>query len=260
MPLGHEVLGSGPTRVIVLNDWMSDTSTWEPTRAYLDQQRATWVFADLRGYGRSREQRGEYHLVEAAGDVIDLASTLGWERFSIVGHSMSTLVALHLCQQYADRISRGVLVTPPPPTAPGAESGILEMLTAVAEGDDGLRLQAVRPTWGDRLSEGWIRFKIARWRESSDPDAVARYVPMFARDGLPDTTTEIAIPLLAVTGEKDPPHMRRAEVARALAPFCPRLEVFPILESGHYPMQETPPLLVSIVERFLVDDPGPSSM
>src|ERR1700721_1159004 len=53
-PLGHELVGSGSSHVIVLNDWLCDTSTWDGARPYLDSARFTFAFADVRGYGRSR--------------------------------------------------------------------------------------------------------------------------------------------------------------------------------------------------------------
>ena len=68
--LGYEVLGSGSIHVIVLNDWMCDTSTWDGARAYLDGQAFTWALADLRGYGRSRGQRGKHTVEECASDVL----------------------------------------------------------------------------------------------------------------------------------------------------------------------------------------------
>ena len=37
--LGYDRAGSGPRRVMVLNDWMCDTSTWDGARAYLDGER-----------------------------------------------------------------------------------------------------------------------------------------------------------------------------------------------------------------------------
>jgi 3-oxoadipate enol-lactonase len=58
--IGHDKVGSGPLGVIVLNDWMCDTSTWDGARAYLDDDRFTWTFADLRGYGRSMGLDGEH--------------------------------------------------------------------------------------------------------------------------------------------------------------------------------------------------------
>lgn len=74
---------------------------------------------------------------------------------------------------------------------------------------------------------------------------------MFARRGLPDRAAAIVCPLLAVTGEQDIEVMRRDSVAKLLAPLCARLAVTPLADCGHYPMQEAPPLLVAIVERFL---------
>jgi pimeloyl-ACP methyl ester carboxylesterase len=114
-PLGHEIVGSGPRRLIVLNDWLCDTSTWTAARAYLDRTRFTWAFTDLRGYGRSRGRSGEFNLLEAAADVIALADALAWQHFSIISHSMSTYVAMHLGQHAAQRVERVVLITPGPP-------------------------------------------------------------------------------------------------------------------------------------------------
>jgi pimeloyl-ACP methyl ester carboxylesterase len=57
--------------------------------------------------------------------------------------------------------------------------------------------------------------------------------------------------VLAITGEQDLLPMRSGAVAHALGPLCDRLVVSPLADSGHYPMQEMPPLTVALVERFL---------
>lgn len=85
----------------------------------------------------------------------------------------------------------------------------------------------------------------------ADPEAVAAYVAMFARDGLPDPDAPVDVPLLAITGEKDAEPMRHDAVKAALAPLAGRLSVVPLADSGHYPMQEAPPLLATLVGRFL---------
>lgn len=249
--LGVDVIGGGQARAIVLNDWLCDTSTWEPARPYLDRERVTWAFADLRGYGRSRGQRGAFGLEEAAGDVVALADHLGWARFTIVGHSMSTLVALHLGQTNAERIERVVLVTPPPPTSFGYDDATLAAVREVALGDDARRMKALEVMVGSRLGAGWLRFKAERWRATSDAEAVAAYVAMFGVRGLPDAKTPLSRPVLAIAGEHDAPPMRRDAVAKGLAPLCPDLTVVSIAECGHYPMQETPPLFATTVERFV---------
>lgn len=250
-PLGHELVGSGPIAVVVLNDWMSDTSTWDGARLYLDGARFTWVFADLRGYGRSRGRSGAFTIGEAAADVLELADARSFERFAVVGHSMSSLVALHLAQHHSDRVTRAIAITPPPPTGFGASDAMLEGTRALALGDDVTRDAALRQRFGNRLSPGFAMYKAARWRATSDPVAASAYVAMFARDGLPEPAVRIAIPVLAITGDHDAEPMRSAAVTRGLSPLCDRLTVVPFADSGHYPMQEMPPLLVAHVERFL---------
>lgn len=251
VPLGHELVGSGPKRVVILNDWLCDTSTWDGARAFLDLARFTFAFVDLRGYGRSRGRTGAFTLEEATSDVLALADALGWARFSIVGHSMSALVALQLAQHHAERIARVVVLTPPPPSGFGADDAMLEASRALALADDSGRMAVLEQRFGTRLSFTWANFKAARWRASADPAAAAAYVAMFARDGLADPRAPIGVPVLAVTGEQDLPPMRHAAVKQNLSPICAELVVTPLADSGHYPMQEMPPLTVALVERFL---------
>jgi pimeloyl-ACP methyl ester carboxylesterase len=250
-PIGHELVGSGPTRVVIMNDWLCDTSTWDSARTFLDGARFTFAFADLRGYGRSRGRVGAFTIEEAASDVLSLADVLGWARFAVVGHSMSALVALHLAQHHADRIQRTVAMTPPPPTGFGADEAMISASRALALADDATRTTVFEQRFGARLSPAWTSYKASRWRMSADPTAAAGYVTMFARDGLPDPTAPITVPVLAITGEQDAPPMRREAVTRSLGPLCDQLVVTPLADSGHYPMQEMPPLTVALVERFL---------
>jgi pimeloyl-ACP methyl ester carboxylesterase len=254
--LGHALVGSGPMPVVVLNDWMSDTSTWDGARPYLDCTRFTWAFSDLRGYGRSRARTGAFTIVEAAGDVIALADAHRWNGFAIVGHSMSSLVALHLAQHHADRVERAVVVTPPPPSGFGADDAMLEGARALARGDDAMRASVLKQRFGERLSPGWTAYKAARWRATADGAAAAAYVNMFARDGLPTPDARIVAPVLAITGERDVEPMRAEPVTRALSRLCDQLVVVPLADSGHYPMQEMPPLFVAHVERFLSTQSG----
>jgi pimeloyl-ACP methyl ester carboxylesterase len=252
--LGHELVGAGPRRIIVLNDWLCDTSTWQGARVYLDRTRFTWAFADLRGYGRSRAHTGDYNLLEAAADVIALADALAWERFAIVSHSMSTYVAMHLGQHAVERVERVVLITPGPPRGFGADEAWLREAQASAR-DDTRRAQRVRELFAERLSPGWAEYKCTRWLATSNAAAAASYIAMYARDGLPEPAAPIRVPALAITGEEDAPVMRAAAVEENLRPLCSQLEVFPLTQCGHYPMEELPPRTVSLVERFCGSSP-----
>src|SRR5579862_7896811 len=113
--IGFTTYGDGPLRVLALHDWFCDHSSWDATLPYLTPDRFTYVFADLRGYGISREIDGTYTLDEAAGDAIAVAGKLGWPRFSLIGHAMSGLVVQRIAQLAPERIARIVAVTPAPP-------------------------------------------------------------------------------------------------------------------------------------------------
>lgn len=258
--LGHELYGTGTRRVVVLNDWLCDTSTWEPTKPYLLPDEFTFAFADLRGYGRSLSLEGEFCLAESYEDVLRLTAALGWQQFSLVGHSMSTLIALQVAQKHPDKVQRLILLNPPPPSGFGVDEKTLRGLEAIALADDEQRAQMLAPQFGARLAPGWMPFKLARWRKTGAPKAVAGYCSMFARDGLPDLKTQVVTPTLAVTGEQDAPHMRLSAVRSSLGPLCMDLSVSPVETSGHYPMQEAPPLTASIVQEFIAERSTPSNL
>lgn len=250
--LGHDSHGSDGFPIIVLNDWLDDTTSWAATRHLLDPE-LRWLFVDLRGYGRSRDKAGAFTVIEAAADIIALADALHLKRFAIVGHSMSSLVALHLGQRHPERIERVVVITPPPPQGQGADEAAVAQLEGLARAEDLTRQLTLRLFWGDRLGDRWIVTKADNWRRAADPEAVAGYAAMFARDGLPDLTTRLTMPLLAITGEEDAEPMRAAPVRVMLAPFAHDLRVEPIRDSGHYPMQETPALLAAHLNRYFAD-------
>jgi pimeloyl-ACP methyl ester carboxylesterase len=124
-------------------------------------------------------------------------------------------------------------------------------MAALAGGDDAQRLAALSGLWGDRLGAGWARYKTRRWRETANPQAAAAYQHIFTRDGVPEPTAPVQVPVLAIAGEQDLPPMRSAAVAEQYGSICLQLTVSPITDSAHYPMQETPPLLASLVQQFL---------
>lgn len=247
--LGHELFGHGARRVIIMNDWLCDTSTWWSARAYLDPARATWSFADLRGYGRSRERPGAFTLIEAADDIIALADALGWRRFAIVGHSMSTYVALHLAQHADSRIERCVLLTPGPLRGFGVDDAWLEQAQSSTR-DPVRRAEAVRERFRQRLSPGWGEYKCQRWLASSDPEAAAAYIAMYARDGLPTPDAPVCVPTLVIAGAEDAPALSAAAARENLTPLCRELTITELTHCGHYPMEELPPLTAALVENF----------
>ena len=95
---------------------MGDARSFDALKPFLDTDTCAYVFADLRGYGRSRQLRGSYTADEAAADAFYLADRLGWKRFHVVGHSMSGMIVKRMIindwQRSYRRIKSAVAITP----------------------------------------------------------------------------------------------------------------------------------------------------
>ncbi|MFH9202078.1 alpha/beta fold hydrolase [Streptomyces anulatus] len=88
MSMPHRLIGSGDHQVLVLHDWFGTSSGWGPVLDYLDGDAFSYALLDYRGYGDRKTVGGVYTLAEIADDALALADELGWETFSLIGHSM----------------------------------------------------------------------------------------------------------------------------------------------------------------------------
>lgn len=249
--IAFKIHGNGPIPVIVLHDWYCDRTSWDATLPYLTPTRFTYAFADLRGYGASRDMAGAYTLEEASRDVVALADRLGWRRFSLIGHSMSGLVVQRVAQIAPDRVARIVAVTPAPPASLGADAPVVQMFQALARASDDERFATMAPMWGNRLSETWIRLKLRRWRETAAPEAAAEYVKLWGCSDISAGAKGIKTPMLVIAAAQDAPPFRPEALEKSMMPYYPAAEMISLAESGHYPMQEQPPMLATLMERFL---------
>jgi 3-oxoadipate enol-lactonase len=243
--------GHGARHVIVLHDWFCDHTTWDAVLPYLTTSRFTYVFVDLRGYGSSRDIPGSFTLEEAAADVLVLADHLGWREFSLIGHSMSGLIVQRIMQLAPDRIERVVAITPVCPGGMGLDEPTVGFLRSLALADDVARFESLSMQWGARLSESWLRFKLRGWRETALPTAAAEYVELWGRTDISGGARGIHTPILIIAGDLDAPPFQSAALEQHMLPFYPNGRVLSFSASGHYPMQEQPPLLATEVERFL---------
>jgi len=84
----HVRIGKGPHNVIALHGWFGSAAGWGPFAEVLDETRFSYAFMDYRGYGGSKDLPGKYSMEEISADALALADRLGWEKFSLLGHSM----------------------------------------------------------------------------------------------------------------------------------------------------------------------------
>jgi pimeloyl-ACP methyl ester carboxylesterase len=57
--------------------------------------------------------------------------------------------------------------------------------------------------------------------------------------------------MLIVAAAQDAPPFQADALEVTMMPYYPNAKLISLGESGHYPMQEQPPLLATVIERFL---------
>jgi pimeloyl-ACP methyl ester carboxylesterase len=110
---GHEVgfqaAGDGPV-LVLLHGITSTADCWREVFPRL-ANRYTVIAPDLLGHGRSAKPRGDYSLGAYAAGVRDLLAVLGFERGTVVGHSLGGGVAMQFSYLFPEYVERMVLVS-----------------------------------------------------------------------------------------------------------------------------------------------------
>ena len=172
--VGFRMAGDGPL-IVLLHGITSTSDVWLDVMARL-AERYTVVAPDLLGHGRSAKPRGDYSLGAYASGARDLLGLLGFERGTVVGHSLGGGIALQFAYQFPEYCERLVLVssgglgTEVHPMlraggAPGLRAGAAPDRTRLGDrgGDDGrLVPEAVRIQGRPRPRRGGPRLRLAR--------------------------------------------------------------------------------------------------
>jgi pimeloyl-ACP methyl ester carboxylesterase len=110
---GHRVsyrtTGSGPA-LLLLHGIANSSDTWARVAPLLSE-RFTLIAPDLLGHGESATPRGDYSLGAHASGARDVATALGHERVTVVGHSLGGGIAMQFAYQFPERTERLVLVS-----------------------------------------------------------------------------------------------------------------------------------------------------
>jgi pimeloyl-ACP methyl ester carboxylesterase len=242
-------VGSGDHHVIALHGWFGSAHGWGQLTEYLSTAQFTYVFLDLRGYGSRRGEPGEFTMAEAAADAIDLAGELGWDRFSLVGHSMSGVAIQHVLDQAAPRVRRLVGVSPVPATGLPLGESEWSLFNSAAHNPVS-RAMIVNHATGSRLTPAFVDLVVRHSLDNSDPQAFGRYLPSWARADILPRIKGNEVPVKVITGEYDP--TQPAEfMEQAWLQVYPNSELEVLRGAGQYSMYETPAALAVSIEEFL---------
>ena len=107
--VGFQAAGEGPL-LLLLHGITSTSDCWRDVMPKL-AERYTVIAPDLLGHGRSAKPRGDYSLGAYAAGVRDLLAVLGFERGTVVGHSLGGGVALQFSYLFPERVERMALIS-----------------------------------------------------------------------------------------------------------------------------------------------------
>jgi len=266
---GHRVsyraAGSGPLLVLI-HGIAGSSATWQEVLTRLAEH-YTVVAPDLLGHGASAKPRADYSLGAYASAIRDLLGVLGYERGTIVGHSLGGGVAMQFAYQFPERCERMVLVSSGglghelhlilrAAALPGAE-WVLPLLcsSALCDAVDGVArfLGRAGVRTGPDLEEIWRSFV-----SLSDPDArqafihtVRTVIDIHGQRASAGDRLYLAaeMPTMIIWGEHDP----LIPVAHAYSAHerirDSRLEIF--ADAGHFPYRDNPRRFVEVLFDFI---------
>ncbi|MFG2888172.1 alpha/beta fold hydrolase [Streptomyces sp. NPDC048248] len=250
--LPHGLHGSGPHKVIAVHGWFADRSAFEALLPDLDQDAFQYALVDLRGYGEAKSAAGAYTTQEAAADVLALADRLGWDRFSLIGHSMGGSVIQRVVAAAPNRVRRLAGVSPVPASGLPMPPEQWELFTS-AEHDPDSRRAILDITTGGRRPAAWLDRMVRRSLACSDPKAFRAWLDSWAGEGFHTEIEGSSAPALVVTGALDP--ALNADLARQTwMQWHTDAKLVELPSAGHYSMDETPLELIRTVEDFLRED------
>jgi pimeloyl-ACP methyl ester carboxylesterase len=253
----------GGERVLAIHGWLDNAASFVALAPLLEG--VELVAIDLPGHGHSdhRAPGAYYHYVDYLGDVLGAADALGWESFSVLGHSLGAAIASVLAAAAPARVRQAWLIEGLGPIAT-AESKALELLRR-ALGDreaiaakslrvfDALEVAIAARMQANGLSERAARALVERGTRrteggfvwSSDPRLTLTSAIRLTEAQILAYLEGIACPTLLVTADPSPPYFTPGTVARRTA-AVPTLEHVVLPGSHHLHLEDPAPVAAAI--------------
>ncbi len=252
--IAYNLHGRGPIRVLALHGLFGDGHSFGPMLAGIDPDRWSLALLDMRGYGQSRDADGPYDLPTAAMDAVAVADELGWERFSVIGHSMGGKVALRIACLARNRVECIAGLSPLWAAAiPFAADALAFFRSSIHSIE--ARHAIITQSTGNRLPLAWCRAIAESSAAISRREAYAGYLESFVHDDFAEGARALETDALLVSGARDSAASRvqRDGWQNGLR----HIEAVVLEECGHWAIQEMPLLTASLLEGFMTRNRKP---
>ena len=96
--------------LLALHGWLDNAATFDLLAPLLSDFYI--VALDFAGHGWSEHRAAgtRYHILDHVDDVLSIVNQLGWQRFTLMGHSMGAGVASLLSSALPERVEKLVMI------------------------------------------------------------------------------------------------------------------------------------------------------
>lgn len=249
--IAYEVVGDGPP-LLFIHGLGGTSNVWHSQRAGLSKYFKV-ITMDLPGSGRSDKSERSYTMERWADQVAGLAEHLKLDRFTLIGHSMTTVLAQKFAAKYGNRLNALVLCGPITELGPAgkdafnkrAETVLKEGMGAVA---DAVLTGALTP--GTREANAGLAGLLREVLMSNDPPSYAAQCLALVNGSAKADQPNIKCPTLIMVGDQD--GVTPLANCRAIASAIPggaKIRVIPA--TAHMTMLERPEAFNAALIEFL---------
>ncbi|HEX7915140.1 alpha/beta hydrolase [Rudaea sp.] len=225
------------------------------------------VALDLPGHGRSQHRPAgvRYHFVDYLDDVLAAADALGWEKFSLLGHSLGGGIASFVAAAFPERVEKLFLIEVAGAVSAPAEKSLVQLQKGIVQFNENpskaLRVFTdvevavmARRKAGD-LSDAAARALVLRgvreveggWSWSSDPRLMPASPQRFTEDQVLAILAGVQAPTLFVLAE--PMAMQIAEsLMLARAAQMPNATLVRLPGNHHLHLEDAQPVAKAIMD------------
>jgi pimeloyl-ACP methyl ester carboxylesterase len=263
--VGYQAAGTGPP-LVLLHGITSTSEVWRDVMPRL-AERYTVIAPDMIGHGRSAKPRGDYSLGAYAAGVRDLLAVLGFERGTVVGHSLGGGIAMQFAYLFPEYVERMALIS-----SGGLGREVHPLLRAATLPGSEWVLPLLAREWSVNAGEA-VRSVAARLGLEAGPDLAefargyASLVEEGATDAFLHTMRSVIgpdgqrvsaldrlyladqLPTLIVWGSDDP--VIPVEHGRNAHRIVAHSRYVEIEGSGHWPMLDAPDRIVRELTAFI---------
>lgn len=257
--IGYRSIGSG-TPIVMLTRFRGTLDTWDPRFLDLLAQHHRVITVDYPGVGYSngklpQDIRGVAAFVKA------FVTSIGLERFVVLGWSWGGIVAQTVVLEYAAMISHAVLIGTAPPGPKQADVQKVWLARALKTVNDledeeilffepssEVSRKAAKISHDRIYARPSVTSKIPA--SESEFQAFFKLAGEFKADAaLLEQLTKSQVPILIISGDNDP--SVPATNWYPLIGRIPRAQIIVLPQSGHGPQHQYPGLSVRYINAFL---------